>query len=505
MNIFIKQEIKDSEKNSRNDTKINADITNTIEKDDEYPYQAYIKENNDEMIEEAERILKERSKNRGLSLTSRPKGKHAFITDTKDVCLKNYLIGLLKDERTNLSDKESSIKGALESSDRRLEYDLKFFIEFVEKEKEKIKENESKIVTLISANKAQSDKLNLLKNERKGLFDESERVIRQIENLKDISKFVHKLLDPSVNSNKEKSNSMELRSLKYDADYEDDENYIKIKNEAGNTFSSQSYNKNIDIGKVKIEKKTEEIIKEFAHLDINSKITSNILSDHTKLISKFKEIEDKILKMMEKREESLKESTKMQEKHFEELDKLEKIEKNLQEELKRLKLILKKEEKNSISFTNSNSNVNLVKKNETYNNMNEIFKCVVLAENPKYKLSNERNKDKVIFEFLTKKEILLISYIEKINKYPANKVSEFVEKRANKNSELKRLENKANEELERERKIQMAKERMSKVFLKGRNFYKYHLEPKKVKTLKKGEQIKINNQNAMLNYDSDDN
>ncbi len=111
-----------------NSTKRNSERDNESQNDNKsVDSWQYMKKDKNEIIEEANKILKERSKNRGLSLTNRPKGKFSFITDTRDVCLKNYLIGLLKEERTVLSDKELSIQEALLSSEKRLIEDTKYF------------------------------------------------------------------------------------------------------------------------------------------------------------------------------------------------------------------------------------------------------------------------------------------------------------------------------------------------------------------------------------------
>ena len=154
----------------------------------------YSDNSKNQIIEEANKILNERSKNRGLSLTTRPKGKHAFITDTKEVSLKNYLIKELKDERTKLNDKELIIQQDLKQSEFKLQNDRSQFNNYVEKEKDSIKQSESDLLQETHKKKNLTDQRNDLIKERKQLLDDMERNIKNINNLKTISQFVHKLM-----------------------------------------------------------------------------------------------------------------------------------------------------------------------------------------------------------------------------------------------------------------------------------------------------------------------
>jgi hypothetical protein len=64
------------------------------------------------------------------------------LNQIKTLTLKNYQIGLLKKERTFLSDKESQITLALKHSERKLDNDYKSFQDFIEKEKKLSKQRE---------------------------------------------------------------------------------------------------------------------------------------------------------------------------------------------------------------------------------------------------------------------------------------------------------------------------------------------------------------------------
>jgi hypothetical protein len=95
-----------------------------------------------DIIREANKIMRERSKNNGAFLTTKVKSKKEYIMDNKEICLKNYLIDLLKDKRSELNDKEIAITKSLKECETRLEKDLKEFVNFVEKDKNKMKEQE---------------------------------------------------------------------------------------------------------------------------------------------------------------------------------------------------------------------------------------------------------------------------------------------------------------------------------------------------------------------------
>jgi hypothetical protein len=102
-----------------------------------------------DIIREANKIMRERSKNNGSFLTSKIKSKNDYLLDNKEICLKNYIIDLLKDKRTEINDKELAITKALKESEMRLERDYKDFLTFVEKEKNRMKEQEQVKFVLI--------------------------------------------------------------------------------------------------------------------------------------------------------------------------------------------------------------------------------------------------------------------------------------------------------------------------------------------------------------------
>ena len=98
-----------------------------------------LKRDQTDIIKEANNIMKERSKNLGKTLLSKPMSKKGYIKDCKEICLKNYLVDLLKDERTDLNDKELMITHSIKSSENKLNFDYKSFLSLMEKEKQGVK------------------------------------------------------------------------------------------------------------------------------------------------------------------------------------------------------------------------------------------------------------------------------------------------------------------------------------------------------------------------------
>jgi len=102
--------------------------------------------NNSNIIREANNIMKERNRNHSISVTSKTKSIKEYILDNKEINLKNYLIGLLKNERTYLNDKEINITKSLKNSEMELDINMHQFNGYSEKEKNVNKANEQAII-----------------------------------------------------------------------------------------------------------------------------------------------------------------------------------------------------------------------------------------------------------------------------------------------------------------------------------------------------------------------
>lgn len=471
-------------------------------KDDTADYN--IKYDRIQIIEEANKIIKERSKNQGLSLTSRPKGKSAFITDIKDVCLKNYLIGLLKVERTVLSDKESNIQDALINSEKRLLEDSKYFIDYVEREKESLKEKENFIINLTTHNKQLNDRLNELKKERKGLIDDSERTIKNINNLKEISKFVHRLigkpLEESMNFNSMNSNAEDKKKK---AKFGKNKDLLGTDRSIGNnTGSINSKNsmpdKNFESKDMVIEEMANNIILEYGSFTKNNGKSNEILSDYRKLINKFLETEEKIIKIMDKNEDIVKEHTKQKEKYNIELKNLQEQEHIVLREKNKIQNELEKDERSLASLKIQLNESGYNKKENKL--LMELYNDVVNFEvQKKRNQTSETSYIKLLMEYLGSKEDKIRELIYSIENYDPKLVEHFCFKRKEINLESYRKILREENEIKNEKRNELARERMNRLVIKGRNIMT-HFKPREDKEIKNKTVQKETNKNNMLYF-----
>jgi len=102
----------------------------------------YLNKNHVDIIKEANQIIKERSKNSGLTVASKTNSVYDFILQNREICLKNYLIDLLKGERTAIAGKQEKITRALNDSEKKLEQDQNEFRLYMDNEKNILQTNE---------------------------------------------------------------------------------------------------------------------------------------------------------------------------------------------------------------------------------------------------------------------------------------------------------------------------------------------------------------------------
>jgi len=79
--------------------------------------------------------MQNRNRNASNTLSSKSKCRSDVIKDTREICMKNYMIDLLKSERTQLNDKELSIRKALNENESKFDNDYSKFLKYIEDEK----------------------------------------------------------------------------------------------------------------------------------------------------------------------------------------------------------------------------------------------------------------------------------------------------------------------------------------------------------------------------------
>ena len=233
-------------------------------------------------LTEANKIMKERMKNKGNAITSKHRMRNIVMNDTRDICLKNYLIGLLKESRTDLNEKEKNITKALRDSENRLDTDYRNFIDFVEGTKKKQKREEEELVRLKTLHE---EKDNLYKKEcleNKKLYEELEKTVKMICLLKSYGSFVHRVL----NMNFELDNIPDIDPR--------ERNFESV----GNT-----------------------LLKKFNIMNSNKKI-DELLEDDNFMMMKFNDYEIKVVKELEKKEVLYKNQVNLTDNYNEEIEEL---------------------------------------------------------------------------------------------------------------------------------------------------------------------------------------
>ena len=117
-----------------------------------------------------------------------------FIKQNRDICIKNILINLLKNESNKIKTKEKEIIKALYDSNKGFDKDYNAFDEFMLMKKLQFKESDLKLDEAIKYNKMLMEKIRKLNSELHGHEDEIEKMIRGITLYKTYSDFIHKLL-----------------------------------------------------------------------------------------------------------------------------------------------------------------------------------------------------------------------------------------------------------------------------------------------------------------------
>ena len=133
-NVNVRKKIIEIRKNAR-ESEVN--IIEVLENKTKFLTKDHI-----DIIKDANQIMKERSKNSGLLLSTKSNSIYDFILQNREICLKNFLIDLLKNERTSIAGKQEKITKALSDSEKKLENDYKEFMIYMDNEKNITKKNE---------------------------------------------------------------------------------------------------------------------------------------------------------------------------------------------------------------------------------------------------------------------------------------------------------------------------------------------------------------------------
>ena len=422
-----------------------------------------------DFINEANKIMRERMKNKGSTINSKSKFKSEVLMDNKEISLKNYLIGLLKEKRTDINEKERNIEKALKQSENQLDRDTKEFIDFVEATKRRLKLEDDEYVKYRNLHEQAESIYRKESSEYKKLLEDLERTVKSINVLRGYGTFVYKVLGTEFWFSDIKEVDPRLR------------NYEEVANNILNKYNNIINNGNQDI-----------------------------INDEALLIIKFKEFEDKVIKDLESKESVDKEITYIKKNYNNEIEELKKREKDFRNEVKRVN-----REKKDLFLNNQKAMPQQSEELDVY--MKYIFQlgqaigCVDKKFN-KGKKSNindyitlAQDTLKVLADI--EKEINgYINEIEKIEIFGDKKLIYAIEQERKKdNKREKQLELKLNQEELEKKKRQKAVGRAKRLVIKGRKVPKEYPIIKEKKKKNEDNKNKKDNDFDMLYYSDDEN
>ena len=385
-----------------------------------------------DFINEANKIMRERMKNKGSTINSKSKFKSEVLMDNKEISLKNYLIGLLKEKRTDINEKERNIEKALKQSENQLDRDTKEFIDFVEATKRRLKLEDDEYVKYRNLHEQAESIYRKESSEYKKLLEDLERTVKSINVLRGYGTFVYKVLGTEFWFSDIKEVDPRLR------------NYEEVANNILNKYNNIINNGNQDI-----------------------------INDEALLIIKFKEFEDKVIKDLESKESVDKEITYIKKNYNNEIEELKKREKDFRNEVKRVN-----REKKDLFLNNQKAMPQQSEELDVY--MKYIFQLgqAIGCVDKKFNKGKKNN----INDYITlaqdtlkvladiEKEINgYINEIEKIEIFGDKKLIYAIEQERKKdNKREKQLELKLNQEELEKKKRQKAVGRAKRLVIKGR-------------------------------------
>jgi hypothetical protein len=162
--------------------------------------QNYFSKEHLDIIMESTRIIKEVKLHKNNQI-EKGASLNSFITENREICLKNILLDLLKSERQKISNKDTVVSKALDECGVKLVNDWEEFKQFEEDQKKLQKEMERILFEMTRENRDLIDKKKRLGQECKQIQDEMERTIKMIVNSKYYANFVHSVLGGTMTQN----------------------------------------------------------------------------------------------------------------------------------------------------------------------------------------------------------------------------------------------------------------------------------------------------------------
>ena len=151
--------------------------------------------NANDYILEANKILQKRTENKNTDLLGlKNKTKSSIISDTKEICLNNFVIEAIKNDINNMNIKEKDYKKSLVNSENEFETDYKTFLSHLENRKNKLKKENSNLLKFKEIHEEAKERYYKELVKYKKLNEELEKKIKIISMLKNYGNFVYKFL-----------------------------------------------------------------------------------------------------------------------------------------------------------------------------------------------------------------------------------------------------------------------------------------------------------------------
>ena len=145
-----------------------------------------------------------------------------FAKQNRDICLKNNIINIIKNESNKLKIKEQEISKALEDANISFNKDKMLFDRFLLTNKDKIRQSELIVENAIKHNKNLIEQIHKLNSEIRSRQDEIEKTIRNITIYHSYAEFIHRIIGngkPVKKINKEKLNILQIKNEGKDLKY----------------------------------------------------------------------------------------------------------------------------------------------------------------------------------------------------------------------------------------------------------------------------------------------
>lgn len=228
-----------------------------------------------------------------------------FAKQNRDICLKNNIINLLKNESNKLKVKEQEIANALEEANISFNKDQKLFEKFLLTNKDKIRQDELIVENAIKHNKNLVEQIHKLNSQIRSRQDEIERTIRNITIYHSYAEFIHRIIGngkPIKKINIEKLNILQIKNegkdLKYlvnncfeQFDFLLNDNHITKTNDF--TFDSEQLSylfNSMENSIIKLMNERDNILREIIREKHNSELLflKNRVNEHEKELNYLK-------------------------------------------------------------------------------------------------------------------------------------------------------------------------------------------------------------------------